>query len=107
MSREEYCTGFKFIVAVLTSRPMRMVHAYNVLATAAHKTVPPIRAANHLQPVPSFIIKVLEVYEMYLVRHGFMVVGLPFAGKTSCYRVLAEAQTLLNAMGIPPPSSQR
>ena len=49
-----------------------------------------------LQPVTSFVTKVLEVYEMFLVRHGFMVVGLPFSGKTSCYRTLAEALSLLN-----------
>ena len=55
-----------------------------------------IIAAKRLQPNEAFITKVLEVYEMFLVRHGFMVVGLPDAGKTSCYRVLAEALTQLN-----------
>lgn len=36
---------------------------------------------------------------MILVRHGLMVVGLPFAGKTSILHVLSEALGLLHERG--------
>lgn len=38
-----------------------------------------------------FIEKIIQLYEMVLVRHGLMVVGGPFSGKTSIMKVLAAA----------------
>jgi dynein heavy chain len=49
-----------------------------------------------LQPEPNFLEKVVQLYEMVVVRHGLMVVGDPFAGKTCNIRCLAGALTVLN-----------
>ncbi|EGR31445.1 hypothetical protein IMG5_109350, partial [Ichthyophthirius multifiliis] len=50
----------------------------------------------NLQKVDYFIEKIIQLYEMILVRHGLMVVGMPFSGKTSSIKVLQGALTLLS-----------
>ena len=49
-----------------------------------------------LQPVPAFLAKVQHLYDTFGVRFGVMLVGPAGSGKTSLYRILSEAMTLLN-----------
>ena len=53
----------------------------------------------NLQPTAYFLQKIIELYEMIVVRHGLMVVGLSYGGKTCSYRTLAAALGKLNIAG--------
>ncbi len=65
---------------------------YNALLDNIHKVL----AENSLQAHPYMVDKIIQIYDMILVRHGLMVVGLPFSGKTTALQTLAKALTLCN-----------
>jgi dynein heavy chain len=54
----------------------------------------------NLQPHPYFVMKIIQLYEMILVRHGLMIVGDPFSGKTSALVTLKGALTKLAERGL-------
>jgi dynein heavy chain len=45
-------------------------------------------ASRGLQATPWYLGKVLQLYEALQSQHGVMLVGDPFAGKTSAYQVI-------------------
>lgn len=42
---------------------------------------------------PEFSLKIIQLYETYLVRHGYMLVGPSGAGKTTIMKILIETIT--------------
>lgn len=53
----------------------------------------------NLQSHPYFIEKIIQLYEMTIVRHGLMMVGEPFSGKSKAMEVLAGALSDLKEKG--------
>uniref|UniRef100_A0A8B9Q703 Dynein axonemal heavy chain 12 n=1 Tax=Apteryx owenii TaxID=8824 RepID=A0A8B9Q703_APTOW len=54
---------------------------------------------HNVQPVKFFIEKMIQTYEMMIVRHGFMLVGESFSGKTKILHVLADTLSLMKERG--------
>ena len=46
---------------------------------------------KNLEDVADWRIKIIQLYETSLVRHGFMIVGCVGSGKTTLMNVLTEA----------------
>ncbi|CAK9798694.1 Dynein axonemal heavy chain 7 [Anthophora quadrimaculata] len=69
--------------------------SYDVLLKAVHE----VADKRNLQAVDGFLLKIIQTFEMMIVRHGFMLVGEPFGGKTSVLHTLADALTLMYEWG--------
>eukprot|EP01035_Chromulina_nebulosa_P017367 gene17367-22915_t len=52
-------------------------------------------AAVGLQKVPSFMTKVIQLFDIFNIRFGATLVGYAGTGKTTCYKILASVMTTL------------
>mmetsp|Transcript_6703 Transcript_6703/g.27190 ORF Transcript_6703/g.27190 Transcript_6703/m.27190 type:complete len:4341 (+) Transcript_6703:132-13154(+) len=86
---------FKGIISDLFPGVVLPKADYALMETAMHEAC----AEMNLQPDPYFFLKTIQLYEMIVVRHGLMIVGQPFSGKTMSYRVLARALSLMAERG--------
>jgi dynein heavy chain len=59
-------------------------------------------AENNLQPLPTWMLKIIQVYEMCLVRHSLMLVGPSGTGKSKIVNVLQQA---FQSIVVPPDAS--
>ena len=54
-----------------------------------------VSSKKNLQFVDFFREKIIQTYEMMIVRHGFMLVGEPFGSKSKVLETLQGGMTLL------------
>lgn len=57
-------------------------------------------AKRGLQATPYAIDKIFQIYEIMMVRHGFMVVGDALSGKSSAWKLLSDTLADLEEKGL-------
>ena len=65
-----------------------------------------VATSHNLQPTAPFTLKVIQLWETILVRHGLMCVGMPPCGKTKVKDTLAEVLANLNDSDVYMPVTQ-
>ncbi|KAJ3049383.1 Dynein heavy chain 7, axonemal [Rhizophlyctis rosea] len=88
---------FKAISADLFPKVVLPTPDYRHLLSAITENM----ARMNLQPVDNALEKIIQTYEMMCIRHGYMLVGQPWSGKTTAYRVLAAALSDMAEKGLP------
>ncbi|KAI8927547.1 dynein heavy chain and region D6 of dynein motor-domain-containing protein [Entophlyctis helioformis] len=78
---------FKAISADLFPKVVLPTPDYRNLMISVHEYM----EKSNLQPVDNALEKIVQTYEMMCIRHGYMLVGMPWSGKTTAYRALAAA----------------
>ncbi|XP_021921863.1 dynein heavy chain 7, axonemal isoform X5 [Zootermopsis nevadensis] len=87
---------FEGIASDLFPRVILPVKDYTIFNTAVKNAC---KIAN-IQCIPPFLEKIQQIYEMMIVRHGLIIVGFPFAGKTTAYRMLADGLAELEGKAL-------
>ena len=65
-------------------------------------TIKQVCIETGLQPTDNFVASTIQLFETVQVRHGLMVVGQSFSGKTSIFRTLKEAMGRMEGEDFPP-----
>ena len=79
-----------FIISLWTTSQIREANAWDysfLVLLVNHIKILQACKLKFLQPVDTFLMKVIQTYEMMMVHHGFIVVGGPFGGKTCTLKV--------------------
>ncbi|KAJ3222668.1 Dynein heavy chain 3, axonemal [Clydaea vesicula] len=87
---------FKAITADLFPKVVLPTPDYRNFMISIHETMQKM----NLQPAPNALEKIIQTYEMMCIRHGYMLVGFPWSGKTTAYRVLAAALSDMADKGL-------
>ncbi|GBG29459.1 Dynein heavy chain 1, axonemal [Hondaea fermentalgiana] len=87
---------FYAIVSDLFPGVVVPTHDYGLFQEAIEQEI----SNMNLQPVPSFITKIIQQFDVFNVRFGATIVGPTGGGKTTCWKVLQAAMKNMRDRGV-------